>query len=231
MRLIRLIGKYDGEARAFARPARNRDISPEQPAEMPGDGETKTGTAEFFGGRSIGLTEGLKEAADLFLVHADAGIGDRDLDHRPSGFEPPGLNGQLALLGKFACIAQYVQQALFQFCSIRPHAADVIGKSHLQAVAVLGDQRRDDRLDFVQKGRKLDLLDKDVHLASFDLREVEDVIDQPEQMTACAFDFLQAPIVRVAGEDLPIPPGSLQDLVYPHAETVMAASFLGSGAR
>jgi pyruvate dehydrogenase E1 component beta subunit len=35
-----------------------------------------------------------------------------------------------------------------------------------------------------------------------------------------AFDYLQAPIQRVASLDLPIPTGSLQDLVFPSAATV-----------
>jgi pyruvate dehydrogenase E1 component beta subunit len=38
-----------------------------------------------------------------------------------------------------------------------------------------------------------------------------------------AFDYLQAPIVRVASRDLPIPTGTLQDTVYPSAADVEAA--------
>jgi pyruvate dehydrogenase E1 component beta subunit len=38
-----------------------------------------------------------------------------------------------------------------------------------------------------------------------------------------AFDYLQAPIVRVASKDLPIPTGTLQDTVYPNAADVEAA--------
>ncbi len=38
-----------------------------------------------------------------------------------------------------------------------------------------------------------------------------------------AFDYLQAPIVRVASLDLPIPTGALQDVVYPHAADVVQA--------
>lgn len=38
-----------------------------------------------------------------------------------------------------------------------------------------------------------------------------------------AFDYLQAPIVRVAAKDLPIPTGPLQDAVYPHAADVEQA--------
>ena len=37
-----------------------------------------------------------------------------------------------------------------------------------------------------------------------------------------AFDYLQAPIQRVASKDLPIPTGTLQDLVFPQVEDVIA---------
>jgi len=38
-----------------------------------------------------------------------------------------------------------------------------------------------------------------------------------------AFDYLEAPIVRVAGADQPIPVGSLQDFVFPDKSSVLAA--------
>ncbi len=38
-----------------------------------------------------------------------------------------------------------------------------------------------------------------------------------------AFDYLQAPILRVASKDLPIPTGKLQDLVYPNSADVETA--------
>lgn len=38
-----------------------------------------------------------------------------------------------------------------------------------------------------------------------------------------AFDYLEAPIIRVAAADQPIPTGSLQDLVFPNKEKVVAA--------
>lgn len=37
-----------------------------------------------------------------------------------------------------------------------------------------------------------------------------------------AFDYLQAPIQRVASKDLPIPTGTLQDIVFPQVEDVIA---------
>jgi pyruvate/2-oxoglutarate/acetoin dehydrogenase E1 component len=39
-----------------------------------------------------------------------------------------------------------------------------------------------------------------------------------------AFDYLQAPIQRVASKDLPIPTGTLQDLVFPNSEDVVNAA-------
>jgi pyruvate dehydrogenase E1 component beta subunit len=38
-----------------------------------------------------------------------------------------------------------------------------------------------------------------------------------------AFDYLQAPITRVTSSDLPIPTGSLQDVVYPSEQDVIDA--------
>lgn len=38
-----------------------------------------------------------------------------------------------------------------------------------------------------------------------------------------AFDYLQAPIMRVTSRDLPIPPGSLQDVVYPTVRDIEKA--------
>jgi pyruvate/2-oxoglutarate/acetoin dehydrogenase E1 component len=38
-----------------------------------------------------------------------------------------------------------------------------------------------------------------------------------------AFDYLQAPIVRVAARDLPIPTGTLQDAVFPTSADVDSA--------
>lgn len=38
-----------------------------------------------------------------------------------------------------------------------------------------------------------------------------------------AFDYLQAPIKRVTSDDQPIPTGTLQDLVFPNVDKVMAA--------
>ena len=38
-----------------------------------------------------------------------------------------------------------------------------------------------------------------------------------------AFDFLEAPILRVAAEDQPAPMGTLQDYVFPNKEKVIAA--------
>ena len=42
-----------------------------------------------------------------------------------------------------------------------------------------------------KKRRNVDLLDEYFHLAGLDLGKVEDVIDQPQQMTAGTLDFLE----------------------------------------
>ena len=55
----------------------------------------------------------------------------------------------------------------------------------------------DDHLLDHSRGRRR--LEEDVHLPSLDLRQVEDVIDQPEQVLAGAVDLLAGRRPRLAG--------------------------------
>jgi len=108
---------------------------------------------------------------------------------RSESFDP---DGEFAVLGEFACIAQDVEKALLHFGAVCAHATNVIRQAQLKRVAILGHQRRNDRLHLVDKRRNIDFLNEHVHLAGLDLREVENVIDQTQQMTAGSFDFLRS---------------------------------------
>src|SRR5262249_54304702 len=68
------------EHRALSRLARNRHIATHHPRELAGDGKPETGAAEVLGGSSIGLAELLEQLCLLLCCHADASIGDGELD-------------------------------------------------------------------------------------------------------------------------------------------------------
>ena len=98
---------------------------------------------------------------------------------------------ELAVLGKLAGIAENIEKALLHLGAVSAHAANFSCHTKLERVAVFGHQGRYDRSHFVEKRRNVDLLNENFHLAGFNLREVEDVIDQAQQMTAGTFDFLE----------------------------------------
>jgi len=60
------------------------------------------------------LAERLEQPAELFLGHADAGVGDGKPHHWPIGFEALRHHGKPAVLRELAAVAQNVEQALLE---------------------------------------------------------------------------------------------------------------------
>src|SRR6516164_1914357 len=102
------------EHRAFARLARHRDVAAHHARELAGDGEAETGAAETLRGRDIGLSELLEQLGLLFGGHADAGVGDCELDPVATVGDPARPQPDLAFLGELAGIAQQVEQYLLE---------------------------------------------------------------------------------------------------------------------
>src|ERR1700676_4715705 len=136
---------------------------------MSRDGATEAGPAKLFGGRGIGLAEGLEQPAELLLAHADPRIRDRYLHRRTIRFATFDPNRELTIMGEFAGIAENVEKALLHLGTIGTHAADPIGEKHLKRVAVPGHKGGNYRLHLVEKRRNVGLLDEHVHLAGLDL--------------------------------------------------------------
>ena len=202
-----MIGNDDCEGRAFADPARNRDVAAEQPAEVSRDGKTKAGSAEFLGSRCIGLTEGLKQPTKLLRAHADARIRDRHLNRR--SIRTLNRERQFPVLSEFTGIAEDVEEALLHLGAVGAHATDFWCHTKLERVAAFGHQGPYDRSHLFKKGRNVDLLYEYFHLAGFDLGKVEDIIDQPQQMTAGTLDFLEVGYKAALGRRRPrLPEGS-----------------------
>src|SRR5690242_15150282 len=105
--------------------------------------------------------------------------------------EPISCQRQAAVLGKFVGVAENIEQASLELGAVGVNGAKIVRQAVLEDVAVLFGQRHDERAHLVEQRDKLDLLQEEVHPASFYLGQVENVIDQPEQMAAGAFDFLE----------------------------------------
>ena len=96
--------------RALAGLARHRHIAAHNAGELASDGKTKAGAAETLRGRGIGLGELLKQLRLLLRRHADAGIGDRELDEAAAIAHLACRKLDLALLRELARIAQQIEQ-------------------------------------------------------------------------------------------------------------------------
>ena len=152
------------------------DIAAEHLAKTLGNGESKPGTAILPSRRRVGLAEGLEEPALLLLGHADTGIAD---DKRDFGADRSHLELDSAFVGEFAGIAQQVEKALLELGPVGVERSERRRADDLQTVCVRRRQRLDDRAHLLDEDRKIDLLKIEVHLAGLDLRQIEDVVDQP----------------------------------------------------
>src|SRR5262249_13128908 len=73
-------GQANREHRALTRFARHGHVAAHHARELAGDGKAETRAAEALSGRSVGLAELLEQLCLLLRGHANAGIGDGELD-------------------------------------------------------------------------------------------------------------------------------------------------------
>ncbi len=85
-----------GENRAFARLTCHCHIAAHHAGELSGDGEPEPGAAEALCGRRISLAEFLEQLRLLFRRHADAGIGDGQLNEVAAVAHPAAAQRHLA---------------------------------------------------------------------------------------------------------------------------------------
>ena len=97
-------GDRQGDREGRTRPlgALHRDAAAQHLAEMLGDRKTEPGAAIAPSGRGVGLAERLKQPAELFLAHADPGVGD---DERQLASGLPQFQRDAAVMGELAGIA------------------------------------------------------------------------------------------------------------------------------
>jgi hypothetical protein len=101
------------EAGAFPRFADDTDVTAHHAAKTARDREAETGPAIAPCGGLVTMGELLKKLFVLFLRHADPRIGDGKLDPPvPIGGCGADLEGNLTILGEFACIAQKIEENL-----------------------------------------------------------------------------------------------------------------------
>src|SRR6185437_642091 len=120
---------------------------------------------------------------------ADAGIGDRELHAgltitaAPWGKRYP--HAHAAVPGELDRVGQQVAQNLPQPLPVGEYlGGDVRVDADPEVETLLRGQRQEDRLELLGQPSQREALEIHVHLAGLDLRQVEYVIDQLEQVRA-----------------------------------------------
>ena len=165
------------------------------------DGETETGAAIFAAGAGVGLLEGLEDDLLLFGRNADAGIrhferndGRRLAQHRmlgtPAADAPP---RRLSCTPPCSVNLKALDSRFLRTCCRRLESVKMLRPRLRIELDVerelprfrLVPERPRDRFEQI---REEDLLGFDRDRAGFDLREIENVADQVEQIGAGAVD-------------------------------------------
>ena len=131
--------------------------------------------------------------ASLLLGHADPGVGDLEEQVlRPVRAALPGRRqGDDTFLGELGRVAEQVQHHLPRLGQVGLHRAEVGREVQLEPVGFLGDEAADGVGEIAQHRLDLKALDVDLHLAAFDLAEVEHAVDEAEQVARVALDLAE----------------------------------------
>ncbi len=176
------------------------DAAAHQLHQAAGDGEPEPGAAVLARGRHVGLGERLEELRGLLRRHAHPGVahGELQLDLVAGPLQQLDGEPDLAALGELDRVVDEVGEDLSETQRVAAQvlgdrARDVDEELEPLVVGLLGRQRDDGGDDVVD----LEVRGLEVELAGLDLREVEDVVDDPEQGRAGIVDL--ADVVALLG--------------------------------
>src|SRR5215470_4118171 len=103
-----------GKHRTLARLARHRHIAPHHARKLASDCKAEACATEILRGRGIGLAELLEQLGLLLRRHADAGVGDGELDKATAIAHLACRKLDLARFGELARIAEEIEKDLPQ---------------------------------------------------------------------------------------------------------------------
>src|SRR5688572_7413625 len=191
------------EAAALARRALDGDLAAEQAADLATDRQAEPGAAVLAACRAVGLLEGLEDDAQLVGRNTDARVGDRVRGYNRRGTErrvrrtpaaarAPDRQLDAALVRELEGVRQQVLQNLQQPLLVGNRAARQLRiQVDRQAEVLVARDLLEAALQVVGDRRELHRADVERDHAGLDLRQVEDVVDQREQLAAGAMDGLR----------------------------------------
>src|SRR5262245_23598738 len=168
--------------RALARLARHGHVAAHHARELAGNRKAQAGAAVAARGQGVGLGEVLEQFRLLLGGQADAGIRDRKLDPVASVRHLAHPQRDLALFRELAGIAQEIEQNLLEPHRVRGERAQVLLRFDDEAVLVLLGELSRGADDLINKPCQINRLGIEFELAGFDLREVQDLVDEAKEV-------------------------------------------------
>ena len=171
-------------------------------SQLAADGEAQAGAAVLARRAGVGLLEGFEDDPLLLGGNADAGVGDRELDHllglrqhrvigRPAEHRRPDVQAHAALRRELHGVRQQVLDDLHEALGVGDHGAaqpriEIRGEREMARLGLVAEVALDGLAQL--RERQLFALDRD--RARLDLGQVEDVADEIQQVGAGAVDGL-----------------------------------------
>ena len=188
------------ERRPFTGPRPHLQLAAQQPRDFAADREAETRAAIFAAGRAVGLLERLEDELLLVLGNADARIGDGDFDRTlglvedrvgrtPALFGATHAERDAALRREFERVREQVEHDLLKPLLVRADRLRQLAvELDVEVEALVGGELAEGPLHVLLEVLHRHLADLDRHRSGFDLRQVEDVVDQVEQVGARRVD-------------------------------------------
>src|SRR5689334_816888 len=152
----------------------------------------KSQAASFTAVGGIYLLERLKKAALVLRANADAGVNDANYNHASTvaaGLEEFEANG--SFIGEFDGVVGEINDNLAERAAVRSGHHIVIRQRSLK-LETLGFRHRAQRsADIVEHALAEDVLGNDLHLAGFNLRQVQQIVDERKQVPGAGLDGLE----------------------------------------
>ncbi|MNZ32326.1 hypothetical protein D3C78_496490 [compost metagenome] len=171
-----------------------------------GDRQSQAGPSVLASGGTIGLDERLKNSLALLFAHADARVAHPEMQLDLALVTPEALDAQhdFTLFGELRRVVAQVGQDLAQPQRVANQCGRQIGNravEQLQAF-ILGPQAYHigEVLQHVFQAERNTL---QVHPAGFDLGEIEDVVDDPQQVLRRTMHFhnvVALPVIEVGAQ-------------------------------
>src|SRR5688572_28299100 len=179
----------DGEGGAFAQSALEPHLAAVQLDEAPREGKAEPGPLRLASVVAPDLLELLEYRGVVLGRNTDAGVAHLDFNAPIQGF--CGNADLAAVWRELHGIGQQVDHDLLELALVGLEAAQapVDVERHLDAVALrtLAHQGHGVR----QRARQVEAGELEVHAPGLDLRQIQDVVDEREQVLARLVDVLQ----------------------------------------